>query len=62
MMTKRDFSDDIGKQAAEGSISALPDEWKAQAFSSSLTFNGQAHFHRPGVVYSVDVVVAVPSK
>ena len=59
---KRDFTDDIGKQAAEGALSVVPDEWKANVFSSSLTFNGQAHFHRPGIVYSVEIVVAVPNK
>lgn len=43
-------------------MGVLPDEWKAHAFSSALTFNGQAHFHRPGVVYSVELIVAVPNK
>ena len=43
-------------------MSVLPDEWKEHVFSPSLTFNGQGNFHRPGVVLSVDLIVAVPNK
>jgi hypothetical protein len=43
-------------------MSVMPDEWKADALSSSLTFNQVGKFHRPGMVYAVDIVVAVPSK
>jgi hypothetical protein len=46
----------------EAMVAATPDEWKGDLFSSALTFNGVAHFHRPGIVYSVDLVVAVPNK
>ncbi len=56
----REFSDDIGKAAAEGSLAALPDEWKQYFTASSLMYNGVGHFHRPGMVYAVDLVVAVP--
>jgi hypothetical protein len=57
----RDFSDDIGKVVAESLVSVLPDEWKSDAFKSSLMYNGVGHFHRPGIVYAVNLVVAVPA-
>ncbi|KAH7390341.1 hypothetical protein BKA64DRAFT_678998 [Cadophora sp. MPI-SDFR-AT-0126] len=57
-----EFSDDIGKAVIEGMMSALPDEWKADAFAPSLAFNGPAIFHRPGMVYVVDFVVAVTNR
>lgn len=31
-------------------------------FKASLTYNGVSHFHRPGIVYVVDLIVVVPSK
>jgi hypothetical protein len=46
----------------EAQFSVLPDEWKEYALSSALTFNQVTAFHRPGMVYTVDVVVAIPSK
>jgi hypothetical protein len=46
----------------QGQMAAVPDEWKEYALTSSLTFNQVSAFHRPGMVYTVDVVVAVPSK
>ncbi|KAG4433678.1 hypothetical protein IFR05_010846 [Cadophora sp. M221] len=57
-----EFTDDIGKAAIEGMMSVIPDEWKADAFAPSLSFNGPAVFHRPGLVYAVDMVVAVPNR
>jgi hypothetical protein len=40
-------------------MSVIPDEWKADALKSALKYNGVAHFHRPGVVFALDLVVAV---
>ncbi|KUJ09404.1 uncharacterized protein LY89DRAFT_741117 [Mollisia scopiformis] len=57
-----EFNDDIGKAVVEAWVSVMPDEWKQDMFKPSLTFNGVSIFHRPGVVYAVDLVVAVPSK
>jgi hypothetical protein len=45
----------------EAQMSVLPDEWKPDALKSALKFNGVAHFHRPGIVYAVELVVAVPA-
>jgi hypothetical protein len=61
-LLRREFTDDIGKASTGAMVAALPDEWKADMFKPSLTFNGAAHFHRPGVVTAWDLVVAVPSK
>jgi hypothetical protein len=58
----REFTEEIGKVSVESAMSVTPDEWKADAFSSSLTFNGKAFFHAPGVVYTVELIVAVPPK
>jgi hypothetical protein len=58
----REFNEEIGKVSVEAAMSVTPDEWKADVFSSSLTFNGQAFFHAPGVVYTVELIVAVPAK
>lgn len=44
----------------EGMLAAIPGEWKGDAFAPALTFNGPNLFHRPGVVYSVELIVAVP--
>jgi hypothetical protein len=57
----REFNDDIGKTAVAGMMAAIPDEWKANALDSSLKYAGVSHFHKPGIVYSVDVIVAVPN-
>jgi hypothetical protein len=57
----REFDDEKGKAVVEASMAAMPDAWKADALSSSLRFNGVSHFHRPGIVYAVDLVVAVPN-
>jgi hypothetical protein len=57
----REFDDDKGKAVVEGMMAAIPDEWKADAFSSSLKYAGASHFHRPGIVYSVDAIVAIPN-
>jgi hypothetical protein len=43
-------------------MSVMPEEWKEHALSSALTFNQVGKFHRPGMVYVVDLVVAVPNK
>lgn len=43
-------------------MAAVPDAWKADTLASSLRYNGVSHFHRPGIVYSVDLVVAVPNE
>jgi hypothetical protein len=58
----REFNDEIGKEAVMGLMAALPDEWKEYALSSALSYNGPGHFHRPGIVHAVDLVVAVPNK
>lgn len=42
-------------------MAAMPDEWKPDALSSSLKYNGVSHFHHPDIVYAVDVVVAIPN-
>jgi hypothetical protein len=57
----REFDEEKGKAAVVGSMEAIPDEWKPDAFSSSLKFNGVSHFHQPGIVYAVDIIVAVPN-
>lgn len=43
-------------------MSVIPDQWKADALSSALTCNQVGQFHRQGMVYTVNVVLAVPSK
>lgn len=58
----RRFDENIGKEAVEGMMSVLPAEWHGDAFSSALTYQGMDHFHLPGIVYSVDLIIAVPSK
>jgi len=62
MVTYREFSEDIGKNVAMGAVAATPDEWKSDIFSSALKYSGVSHFHVPGMVYAVDIVVAVPNK
>lgn len=57
-----EFSDDIGVAVVQGQMAACPDEWKEYALMSSLTFNQVSAFHRPGMVYTVDIIVALPSK
>lgn len=57
----REFDDDKGKAVVEGTLAAIPDEWKADVFSSSLKYAGASHFHRPGIAYAVDLIVAVPN-
>jgi hypothetical protein len=42
-------------------MSVLPDEWKPDALKYSLKYNGVEHFHRPGIVYAVELIVAVPA-
>ena len=58
----REFTDDIGKEATEAYLECLPEEWKADAFASSLTYIGVGNFHRPGIVLSVELVVAIPQR
>jgi hypothetical protein len=58
----REFSDDIGKQAVEAMMGAIPDEWKQYAMLSSTFYRGVGHFHRPGIVYALDLVVALPAQ
>ncbi|CZR63008.1 uncharacterized protein PAC_12905 [Phialocephala subalpina] len=58
----KEFNDEIGKEVVEAWVSVMPDKWKGDMFKPSLTFNGPAHFHRLGIVYSVQLVVAVPPK
>lgn len=43
-------------------MSVIPDEWKGDIWKSSLSFNGVSLFHKPGMCYSVDLIVAVPNK
>lgn len=61
-LSTRDFNQDIGKEVVEGMMTIVPDEWKGDNFKSAMTFNGAGHFHAPGIVYAVDLVVAVPAK
>lgn len=58
----RNFDDTIGKDVVEAMMAVLPPEWHENALSSALTYQGMDHFHRPGIVYTVDLIVAVPSK
>lgn len=55
------FTEERGKAVVEASMAAIPDEWKADALKSALKYNGVSHFHHPGIVYAVDIVVAVPN-
>lgn len=57
----REFNDDIGKAVVEAQMAAIPDEWKPDALKASLSYNGVSHFHRPGIVCAIDLVVAVPA-
>ena len=57
----REFDEEKGKAAVMGSMESIPDEWKPDALGSSLKYNGVSHFHQPGIVYAVDVIVAVPN-
>jgi len=41
-------------------MSVLPDEWKEYALKASLNYHGVGHFHREGIVFAVELVVAVP--
>lgn len=43
-------------------MEVMPDEWKGDMFKNALTYNGPGNFHREGIVYSVDMIVAVPAK
>lgn len=61
-LSTRDFNQDIGREVVEGMMTIVPDEWKGENFKSAMTFNVAGHFHAPGIVYAVDLVVAVPSK
>ncbi|KAL2060195.1 hypothetical protein VTL71DRAFT_9590 [Oculimacula yallundae] len=58
----REFNDEIGRVVIENMIAAMPEEWRGDALSPALAFNGPAVFHRPGMVYVVDLVVAVPGR
>jgi len=57
-----EFNDDIGKDVVMAQMSVTPDEWKKDSFSSSLTYDGGKSFHKPGIVYSVGIVVAIPGQ
>jgi len=59
IVTFKDFTDDIGKDVVEGMMEGLSDEDKQHALASSLRFVMAAGFHKPGIVYTVDCVVAV---
>ena len=41
-------------------MSSIPLEWHADAFKHSLKYNGMSHFHRPGIVVTIELIVAVP--
>jgi len=58
----REFDEEKGKAAVMGSMESIPDEWKPDAFASSLKYNGVKHFHEPGIVYAVELIVAVPNR
>jgi hypothetical protein len=57
-----DFNEEIGKTVVEGGLSVTPDKWKADTFLSALQYNSQSKFHEDGMVYSVDIIVALPAK
>lgn len=61
LIVYREFNDDIGRAVVEAQMAVIPDEWKPDALKASLSYNGVAHFHRPGMVYAIDLVVAVPA-
>jgi hypothetical protein len=56
----REFSDEIGKAVMEAQMRVIPDEWKPDVSKKALKYNGVDDFHRPGIVYAVELVVAVP--
>lgn len=58
----REYNDDIGKACIESMLNALPDEWEQDAFTSALTFDGGKKFHLPGIVFTLDIIVAVPAR
>jgi hypothetical protein len=41
-------------------MAVIPPEWHADVFKHSLNYNGMSHFHRPGIVFTVELIVAVP--
>ncbi|KAE9365115.1 hypothetical protein N431DRAFT_518124 [Stipitochalara longipes BDJ] len=57
-----EFDDEKAKEVAMAAVAAMPDEWKTDLFSSAMKYVGVSHFHKPGIVYAVDLVVAVPNK
>lgn len=58
----REFNDDIGMVAVENMVAIMPDEWKPDMLSSSLLFRGVSHFHKPGIVYAAELIVALPNR
>jgi len=58
----KEFDDAIGKQVIDAMMSVLPEEWKAKILKSAVTYKGADHFHRPGIVYAVELIVAIPPK
>ena len=60
LTVSREFSDEIGKACIEGLMPVIPLEWHADIFSHSCTYNGMSHFHRPGIVHTVECIIAVP--
>jgi len=61
-MSVVDFNDDIGKEMTEASIEAVPDDQKEFMFKSSFQFCRTPGFHKDGIVVSLDLIVAVPTK
>ncbi|KAH0562952.1 hypothetical protein GP486_002485 [Trichoglossum hirsutum] len=55
-----EFSEEIGKQVVGGGLEAVGPEGE-HFLKSSVRYAGYSHFHRPGVLYAVDLVVVVPN-
>jgi hypothetical protein len=41
-------------------MGVVPPEWHPDLFKHSLSYNGMSHFHRPGIVFTVELIVALP--
>ncbi|KAH0565121.1 hypothetical protein GP486_001489 [Trichoglossum hirsutum] len=56
-----EFSDDIAKVCIEGALEAIGPEEAEYFFKSANSYGGYAHFHKPDVLFMVDIVVALPN-
>lgn len=60
MEIDREFNDDIGKAVVTAQMEVMPDEEKYW-WASSLNFTQSAGFHKPGIVYSVRLILSCHS-